>query len=101
MRALLLLFFLAGCATTTDLATTEADQLQISNRPIADVSRCLQLLIDRPERLNPSGQPVFELRNNMSFILATLTLIEDGDQVRIELRRANNINILPDWRSCA
>lgn len=92
---------LAACATTTDLAGTEPDDIQLSTKPVEEVSRCLQLLADKPERTDPHGNRMIEIRNGMNFILATITLIPIETGTRMEMRRANSFNILGPWRGCA
>lgn len=94
------LLVLAACATTNDLAATEPDQVEISSKPIDEVSRCLQLLADKPERIDPQGRRFIQIVNGLNHTLATLTLIPIEEGTRIELRRANSINVPGPWRRC-
>lgn len=103
MRSIILLaaaLAVTACATTNDLYLTEPDEVVLSTKPIDEVSRCMQLQANVPERTNPAGQRIIESRNNFRYILATFTLIPIETGTRIEMRRANGISILGPWRDC-
>lgn len=91
---------LSACASVGDLYGSGVDETFTSTKPIATVSSCLQVKYATAPITTPGGETTFIMKNAQQAPLALLTLTVVPEGTRIDMRRANAINILGNWRSC-
>lgn len=92
---------LAGCSTVQSVSDSEVDASQVSAKSIDEVSRCLQLRYDTPERVEPNGTRAIIAKNNYGGVIALFTLHPVANGTRIDLQTTSSLNMLGSWRDCA
>lgn len=91
---------LAGCATATDLATSEIDETQTSSKPVAEVSNCLALRLLVSPIDNADGSQTFIIKNGYQAPIGLLTLRATPTGSAVDLRRPNSMVGGGGWQKC-
>lgn len=91
----------ASCATPGDIYASEVDLSETSSRPLAAVSRCLQLRWAEAPITAPDGQLSFPMKNGHGQVLGMLTLTSVPEGTLIELRKTGQMLFGgQDWLKC-
>lgn len=102
MRTFILAALLvAGCATPSDIYSSEVDLSETTARPLAEVSQCLQLRWAEAPITAPDGKLSFPMKNGYGQVLGMLTLTAVSDGTLLELRKTGQLMMgAQNWRTC-
>lgn len=93
---------LAGCASATQIYNSEVDLAEYSDKPLSEISNCLQMRWAISPLTMPVGATAFAMRNAQGVTLGFVSLIPDGEGTRIELRKTGQLVLgATDYRKCA
>lgn len=103
MRYLLatLPLLLSACATPGDIYASGVDTSEISEKPLAEISQCLQLRWAEAPLQTPDGKTTFPLKNGYGQTLGLLSLSPVEQGTLVELRKTGQLMIGGEnWRRC-
>ena len=99
--AIALAVLAGGCATPTQIYSSEVDKREVSSKSISEVSQCLQLRWAEAPITGPDGKLSFPMKNGYGQVLGMLTLTEQGSGTLIELRKTGQMLFGGrDWSKC-
>lgn len=93
----LALVLLAGCASVGDIQSSSIDREDITDKPVAAVSKCLNKIIGEQPISDDDGNPVFVVRSAYGAPGATITLAEHNGGTKLQVRQTSAI-VITGWR---
>lgn len=90
----------AGCASTGDLYRSPADDTVLSKKPIAEITRCLEVVYQSPFIEGPNGEKQIRIKNGYGGTIGLIVLKPEGQGTRVDFRRANGMVGKGPWQAC-
>ena len=101
MRLIILFsLLLTACASTGDVYASAVDEVVHLNKPVDDVSKCLQLRLSEAPITTPEGAATFLVKNQYGATLGMLTLTPADEGTDIAIRRTQGLVSTGMWRKC-
>ncbi|MDP3550607.1 MAG: hypothetical protein Q8R81_09440 [Novosphingobium sp.] len=98
---LILTIALSACATPQDIYNGEVDFDEVTAKPMAEVSQCMQLRYASAPITTPDGKIGFAIKNGFQQVLGLITLEPAKSGTRIQVRQTGQAIInARDYRNC-